>query len=130
MKMRWNISGSHTKSELIQALITHVERDEYYEETTLVYDVCEPDEQGITVLWSVMEFNVIKDYRDLLETGRYLYIKCYTIKKEEGQWYYAECSEYSLPIYVTCPLEFLEFANFEQHSQWRQQVINYHKDNS
>ncbi|WP_392562275.1 hypothetical protein RHO12_01960 [Orbus sturtevantii] len=130
MNMKWNITGCHTKSELIQALIMHVDRGEYYEQKTHLYHVCEPNEQGITVLWSVMEFNVTKDYKNLLKMGRYLYIKCYTIKNEEGQWYYSHCSEYSCPIYLTCPLEFLELAHFEQLTEWRLKVRLYHRTHS
>lgn len=125
----WKISKDNTKLELIKKLINHVECSQYYEEKTFTYHVCEQFEEGITVVWSVMDFNVLQDYRDILQKGRHYYIRCTVIKNENGKWHYSTCSEFSFPIHLNCPLEFLALATYEVNHEWRKQVRIYHQNN-
>ena len=125
--MRWNSEHNiKTKSELINSLITPL-YSEYYEEKTLQFFVCNDYVHDVTILWSLIEFNVIQDYRNILEVGKYCYIKCNLIKKIGENWSYLSYSEVASPPYYTCPLHYLELADFEQNQEWRTQVRNYHQ---
>lgn len=123
-KMKWMVSRVPTKSELISGLTKQTELSEYYEEKTLIYHVSAHG--GVTVLWSVMLFNVLKDYRNLLQTGKHYYIRCTSIENKNGEWHYAHQSEFAFPNYFDCPMEFLSLAKYEVNHEWREKVRHYH----
>lgn len=125
--MRWYSEHNiHTKSELINLLIAPV-YSEHYEEKTLQFHVCNDYIYGVTILWSLIEFNIKNDDRNILLAGKYRYIKCNLIKKIDEAWSYSYYCELSPPPYYSCPLNYLELANLEVNQEWRTQVRNYHQ---
>lgn len=127
--MKWIATDINTRSDLIKMLVNHTDSNQYFHESVLVYHVLSNVENdNLTLVWAVVQFNVLSDYRNILTAGKQNYIKCFTIKKFNDKWHFSCDSESAFPSHVNCPLEFLELANYEVNSEWRENVRKYHQN--
>lgn len=125
--MKWYSDPKiHNKSELIEFLISPI-CCEHFQEKTLKFHVDNNYSHELTILWSLTEFNVNTDFRNILFAGKHCYIKCHLIKKLGEKWSYSSYSESTPPPYFSCPQSYLELANFEINPEWRIQVNNFHQ---
>ncbi|TXI90541.1 MAG: hypothetical protein E6Q36_01260 [Chryseobacterium sp.] len=74
------------------------------------------------VLWSVREFPEKED------SPKRIIIFCDLLRCYGGEWGYKDLSESMGPLYYSCPLSYLQLAPEVKNQNWRNLVIEYHRE--
>ncbi|WP_281687343.1 hypothetical protein [Pseudomonas citronellolis] len=117
--MGWLFS-SHTRSELIQALIRPT--DTAQARVRVIAHTLRGN-----VLWSVSEVTAkAAGVHPHLAPGESLrYIRCDLLQRSGGSWGYKAMDESMAPYYYSCPLSYLEMTK-ALSIDWREKVRAYH----
>jgi hypothetical protein len=112
--MGWLFTAGQTRKQLIDRLT------EYWEDDAGRKHRCLAHTARGNVLWSVWEHE--------REAGSVKIIHCDLMKPESGYgWGYKDMSESMGPVYITCPLSYLDIATDDINQEWRDAVRRYNR---
>lgn len=124
-----NAIGFHKLPKIINHNLTY----EYYSEKVFThYVIPNINKNDLTLIWAVIEVAAIESFPNKSYTVRkgwekQFYIKCYLIKKQNHIYKYSYQYEFSFPVYVNCPLNFLDLVCDGDgiNTEWRKKVLQY-----